>query len=157
MSNNSSRSKNAILNIIFGYLAQIGLLILSFIGRKIFLIFLSVDYLGINGLYSNILTVLSLAELGIDTALVFSLYKPIAEENTPLINALLKYFKKIYYCLAIGIFLIGLAIIPLFHLTSSGFTSGITSGTSGSIRHCELLSTTVTPLDAAIGANLEKY
>ncbi len=88
----NSRSKNAVLNIAFGYLAQIGILVLSFIGRRIFLNFLSVDYLGINGLYSNILTVLSLAELGLDTAVVYSLYKPVAEENIPFINSLLRYF-----------------------------------------------------------------
>ena len=64
----NSRSKNALLNIVFGYAAQMGILILSFVGRRIFLRFLSIDYLGINGLYSNILTVLSLAELGLDTA-----------------------------------------------------------------------------------------
>lgn len=109
---NTSRSKNAMLNILCGYLAQIGILVLSFVGRRIFLDFLSVEYLGINGLYSNILTVLSSAELGVDTALVYSLYKPVAEENVPLVNALLKYFKKIYILMAIGIFAIGSALIP---------------------------------------------
>ncbi len=108
----NSRSKNAVLNIAFGYLAQIGILVLSFIGRRIFLNFLSVDYLGINGLYSNILTVLSLAELGLDTAVVYSLYKPVAEENIPLINSLLRYFKRIYTILAFAIFALGLALIP---------------------------------------------
>ncbi len=107
-----SRSKNLALNIYFGYLAQIGILILSFIGRKIFLKYLSVDYLGINGLYSNILIVLSLAELGFDTAVVYSLYKPVAENNIPLINSLLRYFRKIYSSLALIIFMLGIAIIP---------------------------------------------
>ena len=109
---NNSRSKNVALNIAFGYAAQIGILILSFIDRRIFLRFLSVDYLGINGLYSNILTVLSLAELGLDTAVLYSLYKPVADNDIPLINSLLKYFKKIYTALAFGIFFIGLALIP---------------------------------------------
>ncbi len=108
----NSRSKNAKLNIVFGYLAQLGILLLSFVGRRIFLQYLSVDYLGVNGLYSNLLSVLSLAELGLDTALVYSLYKPVAENNVPLINSLLRYFKKIYIFLALGIFAIGLALIP---------------------------------------------
>lgn len=108
----NSRSKNAILNIAFGYAAQIGILILSFVGRRIFLKFLSVDYLGINGLYSNILTVLSLAELGLDAAVLYSLYKPVADNDIPLINSLLKYFKKIYIILALCIFMVGLALIP---------------------------------------------
>ena len=108
----NSRSKNALLNIVFGYAAQMGILILSFVGRRIFLRFLSIDYLGINGLYSNILTVLSLAELGLDTAVLYSLYKPVADNDIPLINSLLKYFKKIYTVLAVGIFAVGLALIP---------------------------------------------
>ena len=108
----NSRSKNALLNIVFGYAAQIGILIVSFVGRIIFLTFLSVDYLGINGLYSNILTVLSLAELGLDTAVLYSLYKPVADNNIALINSLLRYFRKIYAVLALCIFIIGLAIIP---------------------------------------------
>ncbi len=101
------------LNIAFGYIAQIGIFILSFIGRKIFLLFLSADYLGINGLYSNILTVLSLAELGLDSAVVYSLYKPVAEEDTPLIASLVNYFKKVYRVLAGVIFLCGILLIPL--------------------------------------------
>lgn len=112
----NSRSKNLVLNILFGYIAQVGILILSFVGRKIFLKFLSIDYLGINGLYSNILSVLSLAELGLDTAVLYSLYKPIANNDTALINSLLKYFKKIYHILAVIIFVIGIAVIPFLKL-----------------------------------------
>lgn len=108
----NSRTKNAKLNIIYGYFAQIGILILSFVGRKIFLNFLSPDYLGINGLYSNILTILSLAELGLDTAVVYSLYKPVADDNKPLIASMLRYFKKVYYIVAICIFLAGLSLLP---------------------------------------------
>jgi len=112
----NSISKNTKLNIIFGYLSQIGILILSLVGRRIFLRYLSIEYLGINGLYSNILSVLSLAELGLDTALVYSLYKPVSENNVPLINSLLSYFKKIYTFLALGVFTLGLALIPFLGL-----------------------------------------
>lgn len=111
--NKNTRTKNALLNIAFGYIAQIGIFILSFIGRKIFLLFLSADYLGINGLYSNILTILSLAELGLDSAVVYSLYKPVAEENVPLIASLINYFKKVYRILAGIIFLCGILLIPI--------------------------------------------
>lgn len=108
----NSRTKNAKLNVIYWYLAQIGILILSFVRRKIFLTFLSADYLGINGLYSNILTILSLAELGLDTAVVYSLYKPVADDNKPLIASMLRFFKKVYYIVAICIFLVGLCLAP---------------------------------------------
>lgn len=109
---NKSRTKNALLNIIFGYLAQIGIFILSFVGRRVFLHFLSADYLGVNGLYSNILTVLSLAELGLDSAVIFSLYKPVAEGNNKLVLSLLKFFKRVYYVLAALIIVLGLCVIP---------------------------------------------
>jgi len=110
---NYSRSKNAILNIFWGYLAQIGILILSFVGRRIFLNYLSIDYLGINGLYSNILTVLSLVELGLDSAVIYSLYKPIAENDKSLVFSLIRFFRKIYWILAAAIFAVGLLLIPL--------------------------------------------
>ncbi len=109
---NRSRTENVILNVFFGYIAQIGIFILSFVGRRIFLKFLSADYLGINGLYSNILTILALAELGFDTAAVYSLYKPVAEKNTKLVSSLLRYFKKIYYAMAFAVFAAGLALVP---------------------------------------------
>lgn len=109
---NKSRKKNVILNIGFGYIAQIGILLMSFIGRKIFLQYLSIDYLGINGLYSNILMILSLPELGLDSAVVYFLYKPVAQNKQESIASLMKYFKKLYFVLAIFIFIIGIAIVP---------------------------------------------
>lgn len=109
----NSRTKNAKFNIIIGYIAQIGIILLSFIGRKIFLKFLSTEYLGLNGLYSNILSVLSIGELGIDMAACFSLYKPIADNDKALIHSLLDFFKKIYITISLIILIIGLAIIPL--------------------------------------------
>ena len=119
----NSRKTNVLLNISIGYISQIGILILTLIGRKIFLSYLSVEYLGVNGLYSNILTVLSLAELGVDTALVYSLYKPVAENNIPLISSLLIYFKKIYTRLALFIFLLGVCLVPLLkYIINSNLT-----------------------------------
>ena len=117
---NNSRTKNSLLNIAFGYTAQIGTLILSFIGRKIFLLYLPVDLLGVNGLYSNILTVLSLAELGLDSAVIYSLYKPVAEGNKTLVVSMARYFKKIYVLLAFAIFAVGLLLLPaLKHIVNS--------------------------------------
>lgn len=107
-----SRKKNVFLNVIFGYIAQVGIILLSFIGRKIFLNYLSIEYLGINGLYSNILTILSLPELGVDSAVVYFLYKPVAENNQSAIRAYVKYFEKIYFLLAGSIFLLGLCLLP---------------------------------------------
>lgn len=111
----NSRTRNAKLNILFGYIAQIGILILSFAGRRIFLNFLSADYLGINGLYSNILTLLSLPELGMDTAVIYSLFKPVADDNKALISSMLRFFKKIYYVIAICIIVLGICLVPFLN------------------------------------------
>lgn len=112
MQNQNSRTKNLKLNVIYGYIAQIGILILAFVGRRIFLNFLSADYLGINGLYSNILTILSLAELGMDTAVIFSLYKPVADDDKALVASMMRFFKKVYSAIAVLIFVVGLCLIP---------------------------------------------
>lgn len=119
MPSKNSRSKNTVLNVLFGYGVQICILILSFVNRRIFLIFLHVDYLGINGLFTNILTILALAELGLDSSVVYTLYKPVSENNYPLIHSLLSYFKKIYYSITVLILIVGLALIPFLRFIIS--------------------------------------
>jgi len=111
--NNKSRTKNLQLNIIVGFAAQFLIILLSFVGRRLFVSFLSVDYLGINGLYTNILSVLSLAELGLGSVVSFSLYKPVSDDNQPMIIALIRFYKKIYWIIAGIITLVGLSLIPL--------------------------------------------
>ncbi len=106
------RTENMKRNILWGYIAQIGVLLLSFIGRRLFLNYLSLDYLGINGLYTNVLQVLSLAELGMGTAITFSFYKPLTSNDEAYIRSLAKYAKKVYYCIALAVLAIGLALIP---------------------------------------------
>jgi len=108
----NSRSKNVGINVAAGLLAQILLLLLSFIGRTVFLKYLSVDYLGVNGIYSQILTVLSLAELGLGNVMAYSLYQPIAEGDEGRIRSLLGAFKRLYLIIAAVIMGIGLALVP---------------------------------------------
>ena len=76
-----SRTKMTFKNIFYGYIANIISLVLNFVSRTIFIKMIGTAYLGINGLFTNVLGVLSFAELGIGTALNFSLYKPVAENN----------------------------------------------------------------------------
>ena len=107
-----TRSKNAILNIVFGYVALIGIKIIALISRRIFLQHLSIDYLGISGLYDNIIVILSLPEFGIDTAFMYLLYEPIANQNKEKIASLYQWFKKRYILLTIFVFAFGLLFIP---------------------------------------------
>jgi len=112
MMNLKSRSINAKKNTIVGIISQMIIILLSFVSRTVFIKLLGVEYLGINGLYSNILSVLSLAELGIGHVMVYSLYKPIVEKDKAQISALLNYYKKIYKKIAVVILAFGIGLIP---------------------------------------------
>lgn len=107
-----SRTKNSTINILTGVLGQILSILLKFIGRTVFIQTLGVSYLGINGLFSDILSMLSLAELGFDTAITYRLYKPVAEKNVIKIRAYLVFFRNIYWIIGFLIFLVGLLFIP---------------------------------------------
>ena len=69
-------------------------------------------YLSVNGLYSNILTVLSLAELGFGSAIVYHMYEPMATHNYQKVVGLLQFFKKVYFAVGIAIVALGLCVIP---------------------------------------------
>lgn len=112
MLNNDSRTKNSLKNVSFSLICQIIILVCSFISRTIFIKILGSSYLGINGLFTNILSVLSMADLGFDTAIVYSMYKPIANKDTKKISALMNFYKKIYLIIGSIIGIIGIALIP---------------------------------------------
>ena len=88
--NNKSRTENVIKNMKFAVVCQVLSTLFSFICRTIFIKKLGAEYLGLNGLFTNILTILSFAELGIGDAIIFSMYKPVAEDNKEKIKSLLK-------------------------------------------------------------------
>lgn len=108
-----SRTKNSIKNIISNNIYQFLNIILNFITRTIFIKTLGEQFLGLNGLFTNILSILSLAELGIGTAMLYSMYKPIAENDERKLAALIGYYKVLYRRIAIILLVVGLCIIPL--------------------------------------------
>lgn len=114
MSNNT-RTKNSIINSSYAVLNKIATVILSFIVRTIFIKVLTSEYLGINGLFSNIITMLSLADLGIGIAIPYTLYKPLAENNQLKIKVLMKLYGKIYNIIGIIVLVIGISITPFLH------------------------------------------
>jgi O-antigen/teichoic acid export membrane protein len=110
--NNRSRIFNSIRNIAVSTLIQVLTLILSFISRTLFIKYLGSEYLGINGLYTNILSVLSLAELGMGTSIIYALYKPLAENNTEKLAELMNFYKTAYRVIALIVATVGSALIP---------------------------------------------
>lgn len=110
--NNESRTKSSIKNISFSIITQISTVLLNYICRYIFIKTLSEEYLGVNGLFSNILTIFSLAELGIGSAIIYAMYKPIAEKDESKIKAYMSFYKKCYNIIALIILCVGLIIMP---------------------------------------------
>lgn len=107
-----SRTKNSVRNIFWVYCNTFITLILNFVNRTIFIRYLGIEFLGINGLFGNILTILSLADLGFGTAMAYSYYRPIADENTEKIIALNCFYKKVYSYIASAIFIAGTLLVP---------------------------------------------
>ncbi|MBR4125523.1 MAG: oligosaccharide flippase family protein [Victivallales bacterium] len=87
-------------------------LLLPFLNRTLFLWLMAPQYLGLNGLFGSILGVLSLAELGFGTAIGYSMYKPVAEDDHELLCAYLNFYRKVYRCVGSVIFLGGLCLLP---------------------------------------------
>ena len=118
--NSDSRVTNSIKNFSFGFVAQMVQIILGFVGRTIFIKYLDVEYLGVNGLFTNVLSLLSLAELGVGSAMMYALYKPIADKDERKMAALIYLYGRIYLIIAGVITLCGLALLPfLNHLVKN--------------------------------------
>lgn len=113
--NQNSRTTNVIRNTIVGVGCQIFTSILMFVCRTYFIKVLGAAYLGVNGLFSNILSMLSLAELGIGPAIVFSMYKPIADNDELHIAKLMNFYKSAYRIVACVVAVIGLALLPFLN------------------------------------------
>ena len=107
-----SRTKNATRNILFGFVNRLVTLILPFITRTLILTLLGASFLGIGTLFNSILNFLSLAELGVGSAIVYAMYQPIADGDTEKLCALLKYFRKLYRIIGLVILSIGSLLIP---------------------------------------------
>lgn len=115
-----SRTKNVSINILAAIGCQVINLILSFVSRTIFIKTLGADYLGVNGLFSNILSILSFAELGIGNAIVFSMYKPLAVRDERKLASLMALYKKAYLVIFAVVSVAGLSVTPFLHSIIKG-------------------------------------
>ena len=110
------RTKNTVRNIIFGFGYRLLNIILPFISRTAILYILGEQYLGLSSLFTSILSFLSLADLGVGGAMVYSMYKPIAENDTKTIRALLNLYLKFYRAIGTVILVLGLCLIPFLKI-----------------------------------------
>lgn len=109
----SSRTENSVKNITVSFFTQILNIFFQFILRTIFIMVLSTEYLGLNGLFTNILSYLSFAELGFGAAITFCLYKPLAEKDYKTVAGIMNYFKKVYYCVGCFVLIAGTLLTPM--------------------------------------------
>lgn len=123
MEKNYSRTQNMVLNIVTGTVGEVAQLVLQFVCRTIFIYTLSAEYLGINGLFENILKLLSLTELGFGSALIYSMYKPIAEGDQKHLCALMNLYRKIYAFIGCIILGLGLTLVPFLPYLIKGGTN----------------------------------
>lgn len=111
--NSNSRKRNAALISSIGILQQIVQMVWSFAYRTVFLHILTKEYLGLNGLFSNVLQILSLAELGIGRSILYRMYKPFAEGDEKKIAQYVNFYKKVYKYIFITVTAIGIGVLPL--------------------------------------------
>ena len=111
-----SRSGKATRNIVLEVGSQIIGYVFQFIIRTVFIISLGEVYLGINGVLTNVLSMLSLSELGFSTAFAVSLYEPLSKKDDAKLASILGFFKKIYFVVGLVVFILGLCITPFLHI-----------------------------------------
>lgn len=107
-----SRLENTSKNFVYSFLYTVLTAVTSFVSRSIFIYTVGVNYLGANSLFTNILSMLSLTELGLSSAICFSLYAPLAKNETDTIKSIMRFYKMAYRVIAAVITVIGMSLIP---------------------------------------------
>lgn len=121
--NSNMRSTNSIKNSIYAVCGQLFVTIFGFVNRTIFINILGASYLGINGLFSNILSMLSLAELGVGGAIIYSMYKPLAEKDENRIKGLMNFYASAYHIIGCVVAVLGIILVPFLNYLIKGKTN----------------------------------
>lgn len=116
------RTKYTFYNAISSLLYYLATILLGILNRKAIIALLGIEYQGINGLFGNILSMLSIAELGIGTAIVYHLYKPIKEQDILSIRLLMNFYRKCYLLIAVIISILGTIIVPFLGYIVSDYS-----------------------------------
>lgn len=111
-----SRTEYSLINMFTGVVGYGINTVMGFVCRIIFVRTLAADYLGVSGLFTNILSVLSLAELGISSAITYALYKPLAESDENKITSIMQFYRKAYAAIGCFVAVVGLAMLPFLNI-----------------------------------------
>ena len=112
MNSKTSRTKKTLINTLFSLASQMLTIVLSFVLRAAFIKILGNQYTGVASVFTTILTMLSLSELGFATAIATALYKPLRDNNQKMIQQVMDFYKNAYRLVALFIFVVGMCLIP---------------------------------------------
>ena len=119
------KTKNSMKNSFASMASNLITIIIGLVAQAIFIRILGAEYLGINGLFTNIISMLGIVELGIGSAIIYNLYKPIVNKDKEVIKSLMSFYKKAYNIIAIVVLVIGLLITPFLNFFVSDVTVNI--------------------------------
>ena len=113
------RTRYTLINMLVNIGGQFFTMLLSFINRMVFVHCLSAAYLGVSGLFTDVLSILNFAELGIGTAMVFSMYEPAARDDEQKLARLMNLYKWMYRAVAASVLLFGLVLLPFLYFCAT--------------------------------------
>ena len=99
-------------NIKYAVAGELLLAVLKFLSRRVFVLLLGREYLGLNGLFTDVLSMLSLAELGFSVSITYSLYRPVAQGDTEMIKSLVLLYRRVYRAIGLAVLVLGLSLTP---------------------------------------------
>ena len=111
-----TRTRQSVKNIIITIASYVVTFVIAFVSRRFFARYMGEEYLGVNSLFSNIISVMSVVELGFGSAIIYNLYRPFSENRTDQVKSLVNYYKKVYTIIASVIVGLGLILTPFIPL-----------------------------------------
>lgn len=106
------RSLNSVKNTIVSVIMSVISVLITLVAQRIFLNILGAEYLGLNGVFGDILSVLAIAELGFASAITYSMYAPLKENNTEEVKSLMQFYKNVYRSIALIVTCVGMCFVP---------------------------------------------
>lgn len=110
------RTINTIRNATVGTVMQLLSMIVSFIARAVFARTLAVEYLGVESVFTDLISMLSIAELGFSTAIMYSLFHPLNNQDFKKVNSIMKFYKRVYVTIGLTIFMLGVILLPFLKI-----------------------------------------